>query len=294
MKIEDVVIVGAGPAGVAAAVQLKRSGIEPLLFEKNRVGGLLNNANLVDNYPGFPAGISGTTLVALFEKHLERFGIEVHTEEVLAVEHDGHFAVTTSRRQLRARHLVVASGTKPRAVSGFAVPREAAGRVFHEVYPIRGVLGKKIAVIGAGDAAFDYSLNLARHNQVHILNRGRRRRCLDLLWEKASAESNIRYHENTSITSFRPADDGLALSCGSGRSVLELEVDYVIFATGRIENTDFLSPPLKDKAQVLSAAGKLHVIGDVKNGVFRQSSIAIGEGVSAAMRIYHRLKGNDS
>ena len=73
----DVVVVGAGPAGISASIQLKRSGIEPLLLEKDETGGLLLNANLVENYPGFPDGVSGEILAEIFSKHLKKVGVEL-------------------------------------------------------------------------------------------------------------------------------------------------------------------------------------------------------------------------
>jgi thioredoxin reductase len=292
MKVEDVVIIGAGPAGIAAAIQLKRSGFDPLLLEKNQAGGLLKNANMVDNYPGFPGGIRGTALAGLFEKHLARAGVKVHHEEVRQLDFNEEFFVTTTVREIRARVAVVASGTKPKSVTAPEVPAEASGRVFTEVYPVLGARSCRAAVIGAGDAAFDYALNLARNNKVYVLNRGDKRRCLPLLWEKASAEKNIEYHENTFVNAIRAGGGALGLFCGRGRSTWELPVDYVIFATGRVKNTNFLSGGLLDQAFDLEGAGLLYFVGDVKNDIFRQSSIAVGDGISAAMRIEKKLRGS--
>src|SRR4030042_7192079 len=77
MQIEDIIIIGAGPAGLAAAIQLKRYGIRPLLFERAVVGGLLRNANLVENYPGFPRGITGPGLVKLFARQAHKRGVDL-------------------------------------------------------------------------------------------------------------------------------------------------------------------------------------------------------------------------
>ena len=82
MKIESVAIIGAGPAGLSTALQLKRQGIKAVLFERDKVGGLLRNANLVENYPGFPGGLSGPKLVSLFEQQAWEAGVSITSAEV--------------------------------------------------------------------------------------------------------------------------------------------------------------------------------------------------------------------
>ncbi len=293
MEIKNVVIIGAGPAGISAAIQLKRSGLDPLLLEKNRVGGLLANANLVDNYPGFPRGITGPRLVELFGTHLDKAGVKVEFEGVINLDYEEHFLLETTRRELRSRIVVVASGTEPRKVKTPLLPDDASGLVFDEVYPIAGSSGKRVAIIGAGDAAFDYALNLARRNDVIVLNRGTKRRCLPLLWESARAVKRIEYHENTAASAIQRSGDGVVLICKKNQTDWELQVDYVILATGRTVNRDFLSSRLRTNAAELEKRGLLYFIGDVRNGIYRQSSIAIGDGVSAAMHIYEKLRGTE-
>ncbi len=85
----SVAIIGAGPAGIAAAIQLKRQSVPFTIFEQNEVGGLLRNANWIENYPGFPKGISGLNLIEQFQKHLNQWQIQVKTESVEA--HKMHF-----------------------------------------------------------------------------------------------------------------------------------------------------------------------------------------------------------
>jgi thioredoxin reductase len=289
----EVVIIGAGPAGLACALQLKRSGVEPLLLERAKVGGLLLNANLVENYPGFPQGISGVELVRLFEEQLARVGVEPCFEEVLQLDHDGRlFRIETDRRTIRAEIVVIASGTKPKPFQDCPIPEAAEGKVFHEVYPLLGVRGKRVAIVGGGDAAFDYALNLARENHVYILNRTSRTRCLPLLWERAIANPRIRYRENTLITAIEGSSmgKGLVLKLASGGKGWTLEVDYAIFAIGRVPRLDFLSAELKRRLERLKEEGSLYLAGDVRRGIYRQTAIAVGDGLETAMRIYRKLK----
>jgi len=288
----EVAIVGAGPAGIATALQLARSGIEPLLLERERLGGLLLNANLVENYPGFPRGIPGEELVRLFARQLERAGVEAHHEEVLRLDHDGdRFLVETDKRKTTAEIAVLASGTKPREFTDCPIPEEARERILYEVYPLREATGRRIAIVGAGDAAFDYALNLAsRGSEVHILNRSARVRCLPLLWERARATPGIGYHENTAIAKISATDGGLLLELTSGGRHWALAVDYAIFAIGRVPRLDYLAEGLRGRLAQLQEEGLLYLVGDVRGGRYRQVAIAVGDGLEAAMRIYEKLK----
>ena len=284
MKPEEVLIIGAGPAGVTAAIQLKRCGIPFVLLEKDRVGGLLWNANLVENYPGFPDGVSGPKLVGLLGKQMERLGVQVTFGEVTRVDlENGHLAVGTSLGSYRPRFLVVASGT----VAGPApvtIPAGAQGRAYSEVYPLLGERGKQVIILGAGDAAFDYALNLTKNgNSVTILNRGNTVKCLRLLWERAAAEPSITYRAEAPVreVALDEAAKRLEVRLRAGE---RLEADYLLFATGRIPKTDFVSVELLEKE-----IEGLYFIGDVKNGPYRQAAIAAGDGLRAAMEIHSRL-----
>lgn len=290
MKLEDVTIIGAGPAGIATAIQLKRWGLDPLLLESGHIGGLLVNANLVENYPGFPEGISGGELVKRFEAQLIMVGVVPHFEEVLELDYDEHFILRTSEREFRSKFVVIASGTQPKKFDYIDIPENVSERVLNEVYPIANVEGKKIMIIGAGDAAFDYALNVSYRNEVTILNRGAKRKCLPLLWERADHSFRIEYFENTALSGIESRENGLVLHCVDPQKSWEVRADYVIFAIGRKPQLDFLSQRLREHVNELEGEGKLYFAGDVKNDLYRQTSIATGDGVRAAMRIYQLLE----
>ncbi len=284
--MHEVIIIGAGPGGIATAIQLKRYGIEPFVLEKSHIGGLLVNANLVENYPGFPRGIPGADLVKLFEAQLREVGVAVQFSEVLHLDHQESFIVETEGSKLYSRIVVIASGTRPRYFTAVEIPPEAAGRVFYEVHPIAGIKGERIVIIGAGDAAFDYALNLGHNNEVTILNRGQSKRCLPLLWERTE-KSSIIYRENAAIAAIEWSHDGLAIKCEQDE--WKLAADYVIFAIGRVRQMDYFSERLLEKTSELEGQGLLYLVGDVKNDIYRQTSIAVGDGVHAAMKIYKAL-----
>lgn len=294
-EVADVIIVGAGPAGIAAAIQLKRCEIPSLLLEGNEAGGLLRNANLVENYPGFPEGISGTGLVELFRKQMERLSVYPTIALVEHVSYDQElFVVETDRKTYRSKRLVVSSGTRPVALSEVEFPSGSSVKIYYEVHPLLDLEGSDIAIIGAGDAAFDYALNLSRRNHVYILNRIKKIKSLPLLVERAQTNPNIRYIENTRVQ--RISKDGggrLMVKCIKDEGTCEFSVDYVIAAIGRVPNIGYFSEQVQERMDVLISDGLLYMIGDVKNDIYRQTSIAVGDGVRAAMDIYQREEGKE-
>jgi len=289
-------IIGTGPAGLTTAIQLKRYNLKPILLEKDSIGGLLRNANLVENYPGFPNGISGLKLISLFEKQMRQTGVVVTFDEVTDVDFDGlEFEVTAKRNTYYAPCLIIASGTKPKPFP-IEISAQAKERIFSEVWPLLAMKNKHIAIIGAGDAAFDFALNLAKKNAVTILNRSSETSCLPLLWERAQKMPRIRYLAETTVSGVEADETGsrLRVACVRRDSNAAFDCDFVIFAIGREPQMDFLSERVKLQAPALIESGKLYFVGDVHNGPFRQTAIAAGDGLRAAMQIYERTRGSSS
>jgi thioredoxin reductase len=311
-KQTEVIIIGAGPAGITTAIQLKRYGIPFLLFEKERIGGLLWNANLVENYPGFPNGVSGPGLIRLLEKQMKRIGVEVVYEEVINVDvslrgakrrsnplviggllreerprNDITIVISTPRITYHATTLIIASGTKPLPFP-IQIPEVVRSLVFSDVTHLLDVTKSHIAIVGAGDAAFDHALNLAkRGNSVTILNRGRDVKCLPLLAERIKLRPEIQYRDEVTVSGVESdRAGGLILHCQVSGSVEQIKSDYLVFAIGREPQQDFLSAGVREKEGELTSAGKLHFVGDVRNGLLRQTAIAAGDGLRAAMKIY--------
>ncbi len=289
----EAAIIGGGPAGIAAAIQLRRYYINPLLLEYGEIGGLLLNANLVENYPGFAEGIPGVELVDLFRIHLLQADIEAVREKVTSVDYvKDKFRIETNSGVYESKTLVIASGTKAKP---FDLPYDSAEilrKVYSEIYPLIEENGKTFIIVGGGDAAFDYALNLARRNKVFILNRSGTVKCNAVLWERASESADIEYLTLIQLSDIHCKANRLVIVCRekSHNAVRSLEADYIITAVGREPNLDFIGSGFKDKIEALSAKGLLHFAGDVRNALYRQTAICVGDGVMAAMRINNILR----
>lgn len=288
--VYDAAVIGAGPAGLTTALQLKRYGLSALLFEGNRVGGLLHNANLVENYPGFPGGIPGGDLVRRFSGQIMQAGVEVTLGEVIRIEYDGQaFSLQTQSNAYLAQIIVLSTGTKPVCFPRPLIPDNALERIFYEVHPLGSLHGGRVAIVGAGDAAFDYALNLSRSNEVLIFNRGSTIKCLPLLYERSRVVQNIIYSPLTRIVRISRLSSGsLRLDVAGVDGEMIIDVDYLVGALGRTPRLDLLSG-LSD-VHILETEGRLHLIGDVRRGMYRQTAIAVGDGMLAAMRIFQNIK----
>lgn len=295
MQTNDVIIIGAGPAGIAAAIQLRRYGLEPLVLEKSVIGGLLNNAHLVENYPGFPDGIEGPALASLIQSHAHRFGVKIHSQEVLALTPGpDRFEVTTSNNRYHTPRVIIASGTKPLPPEDVTIDEAAAENVFYEVFPLRTCHANTIAIIGAGDAAFDYALNLSRQNNIVLMNRNNNIKALPLLVERTRNQPTITYQNNCRLEAVTLSPDAsVTLKGQKDGHDYKTQVDKVIFAIGRRPQLDFLPPDMSEELAIPNHQN-LHFIGDVKNGLFRQTAIAVADGVTVAMKIHQQLQESNS
>jgi len=292
MENYPVVIIGAGPAGLAAAMQIKRQGIDSLVLERKLVGGLLLNANLVENYPGFVDGISGPELVSLFKDQAERLEVVIENEEVISIGfEDNLFRIVTNIRKLNSQLLIAGSGTKPRKIADDLYSEDWSQSLFYEVYPLIEEKDKEIVIIGAGDAAFDYALNLSSNNRVTILNRGSKIKALPLLFDRIKVNKAVRYLTNTEITGVSKTTSGkLNISIKSTSPERSIECDYLLAAIGREPEYSFADPSIIDELDKLMKDQKLFLIGDLQNGSFRQTTIAVADGIRVAMLIAQILE----
>lgn len=279
--MHKVAIIGAGPAGISCAIQLKRYDVDFTLFEKNEVGGYLKNANLIENFAGI-TDVSGSKLVQKFKTHLESLNIEVTKKEVqrLSIEND-KIILDIDNKLSVFDYAVIASGTIAKTEQ-FGT----SSKLLYEGHTLFDKEDKDIIVVGAGDAAFDYAINLAKHNRVKIFNRTTRTKSLQLLIERCKNNPNIEYFENTSILYLKDVNDKVNIKTNNTNHPLVV-CDYVICAIGREPNMEFLPNDFDRFDERL-----LFFAGDVKNGDFRQTTIAAGDGMMCAMKIIDLIRKN--
>jgi thioredoxin reductase (NADPH) len=280
-------IIGAGPAGIAAALQLARFEIVPFIYEADRPGGLLHEAGLVENYPGFPRGIAGPDLAARFAASLEDSKATVYPHEVVCVDYDGAaFRISTGKGDAIFSRIIIATGTRPRPLEEVEFEDGTNDEILYGIQALRSSEGQAIAIIGAGDAAYDWALTLARKNDVTILQRSGSARCNAALLRRVRESERITVLEESTVSAISRSDTGrLALSlCGGGCLPRDrMTVDNVIAAVGRVPRLECLSRTILGRVEDLAAAGRIRFAGDAVNGLRRQTAIAVGDGVRAAM-----------
>jgi thioredoxin reductase len=220
--------------------------------------------------------------------------VSVTIGDVVELAYDGRFFLVKTRdHHFRSQVVVIASGTRANTFSDFSIPLHLKDKVYYEVHLLLNVHGKRIAIVGAGDASFDYALNLGKMNDVIILNRGVEVKCLPLLWERASVVPRITYRQQTRITKVLDGPENrFTLECVNSKGTERIYADYLIGAIGRRVEVGYISPELVDRMNEFEEKGVLYLVGDVKNGICRQTSISIGDGIMAAMKIYRRFKEN--
>ncbi|MGQ9583032.1 MAG: NAD(P)/FAD-dependent oxidoreductase [Thermoplasmatota archaeon] len=269
----DAVVVGAGPAGLSAALQLVREGRKALVIERGRPGGQLLAAGLVENYPGVRP-LAGGALARRFLRSAREAGVRVVRGEVLGLSGRGPFRVLTSGGVLRARVVVAATGAQPRGLWGLPS--------VYEVQDVRKYRGLRVAVIGCGDAALDSALRLRGAGaRVTVFCRSGPR-ALPLLVERCS-RAGVKVLHRSAARAVRRVGERLIVESDVG----ETEVDVALSAVGKEPRTGVLPLPIgRLRPHPLSGRTTvpgLYVVGDAASGRFRQVAVAAGMGVAAAM-----------
>ncbi len=287
----DLAVVGAGPAGLAAAIQAKRAGLDVLLLDPGHPGGLARTAEHVENYPGFPGGISGRALMERFVAQAAQVGVSplpLEVEQVRRHERGLALRLARGRGQALARAVILATGTSPRALQ---IP---GLRAVSRVDALPGSLRhQRVLVVGGGEAALDQALLARRRgaSEVRVAVRGDRPRAMDLLVRRCR-DRGIQLDLRTNLVNVLGGghDDPMTIQLQQDDQRHEVVADAVVICIGK----DPLLPALPEGVEPLAGGAAtdplgrtglegLYVVGDARRGRYRQVSIAVGDGVAAAM-----------
>jgi thioredoxin reductase (NADPH) len=294
----DIIIVGAGPAGLTAGIYAGRARLKTLLLEKLIHGGQVMTTDLVENYPGFPEGISGFELSDRMRKQAERFGLEFRSGEVLDLEPgpDGHL-LRLEGEELRAGAVIIASGAR---YKNLEVQGEKAftGKGVSYCATCDGALyrGETIAVVGGGDTALTDTLFLCRFaEKIHLIHRRDALRGEKFLQEQVFAQEQqkkVEIHWNTVVHEIQgqQAVEALDLKNVKTGEHSRLPVAGVFIFVGVTPNTAWLKGrvPLDEwgfiftNAQMATSIPGIFAAGDVRSKLLRQISTAVGDGATAA------------
>ncbi|HZQ10701.1 MAG TPA: thioredoxin-disulfide reductase [Anaerolineae bacterium] len=295
--VENVVIVGSGPAGLTAALYAARANLSPLLISGNEFGGQIALTNEVENYPGFPDGITGPELTELMKQQAEKFGTRFETDHVSHVNLQGHpFTLDTENgMHYEAKSVIIATGASPRRL-GVPGEMELTGRGVSYCATCDGFFfrGKEIAVIGGGDSALQEGLFLTRFaSTVHIVHRRSELRAQPILQERARENPKINFVWDSVVQDIHGNGtvDGLNLVNVRSGEQSELPVQGVFVYIGHFPNTELFRGQLDmNEEGYLTVDERLHTkipgvfaAGEAHDHIFKQAVVSAGFGCMAAM-----------
>jgi len=296
----DTVIIGAGCAGLTAAIYAARANLKPLVLQGHEPGGQLSLTTLVENFPGFPEGIQGPELIENMKKQAARFGAEFHTGHLAHADlRHRPFVLDFGKEKLRTRTLIVASGASARWLG---LPHEQAliGHGVSSCATCDGFFftGKEVAVVGGGDSAMEEALFLTRFaTQVSIIHRRDQFRASKIMLERARQNDKVRFITDTVVEDVydvgKQEVTGLKLRNVKTQATTDFPASALFLAIGHVPNAAMFDGQLdkdpdgylKTENYVFTRVPGVFACGDVQDRRYRQAITASGSGCMAAMEV---------
>jgi len=292
----QLIIVGGGPAGLTAGLYSARGGLKVLLIEKEVIGGQIANADRVDNYPGFPEGISGFELARLIHQQATNHGLETMSGEVTGLtSRYGSNIVNTAEGDFIAQAVIIAGGSQFRKLE---VPGEGEflGKGVSYCATCDGPLfrDKAVAVVGGGDTAVTDALSLSKFaSSVKVIHRRNRLRASKVLQRKAQTNPKIEFIWNSVVTEVKGKEKltDLVLKNTKNDTISLVAVDGVFVAIGLVPNTEYLRGvlPLDEGGYIITTelmettVPGIFAAGDIRHNSVKQAIVAAGDGAVAAL-----------
>ncbi|HYL97229.1 MAG TPA: thioredoxin-disulfide reductase [Terriglobales bacterium] len=299
-EARDTVIIGAGCAGLTAAIYAARANLKPLVLQGHEPGGQLSLTTLVENFPGFPEGIQGPELIENMKKQAARFGAEFHTGHLAHADlRHRPFVLDLGKEKLRTRTLIVASGASARWLG---LPHEQAliGHGVSSCATCDGFFftGKEVAVVGGGDSAMEEALFLTRFaTQVSIIHRRDQFRASKIMLERARQNDKVRFITDTVVEDVydvgKQEVTGLKLRNVKTQATTDFPASALFLAIGHVPNAAMFDGQLdkdpdgylKTENYVFTRVPGVFACGDVQDRRYRQAITASGSGCMAAMEV---------
>ncbi len=295
-QVENILILGTGPAGLAAALYAARADLNPLLLTGMEIGGQAALTDRIENYPGFPEGVGGAELADLFQKNAERFGARLAYEAATDVDLSSRpFTVKTYEKEYQAKALIICTGASPNKLN---VPGETEfrGKGVSYCATCDGWFFKEkdVAVVGGGDSALEEAIFLTRYAKtVTIIHRRDELRAGAILQKRAKANPKIRFIWNSLVEEIR-GDMGvksLLLKKVQDNSQTEIPADGIFIFIGHSPNTRMFQNQLEldDKGYIIAdqrmrtSIPGVFAAGEVCDPFFRQVITSAGMGAAAAI-----------
>ena len=305
-KKRNVIIIGSGPAGLTAAIYAARANLSPLVFEGNQPGGQLTITTEVENYPGFPKGITGPELMDLFREQAQRFGAETVFKNVTKVDFSKRpFKVWIGDEEYSSDSIIIATGASARML-GLESEKELFGYGISACATCDGFFykEKKVLVVGGGDSALEEALFLTKFaSEVWLVHRRDEFRGSKIMQDRALKHPKISVHWNSVVDEFLGSrESGLTgvtvKDTQTGATRLE-SCDGVFIAIGHRPNTTIFEGfiDLDDKKYIITKPDStstnipgVFACGDVQDHKYRQAVTAAGSGCAATLDAEHYLE----
>ncbi len=298
MERYEVLIIGGGPAGLTAGLYTSRAGLKSLLMERGIVGGQIINATLVENYPGFPQGISGAELGSLMHQQAVKYGLEIMTAEVTGIARGQPYNISTTEGDFEATAIIIAAGSEYRKL-GVRGEERLLGHGVSYCATCDGFFfrDQEVAVVGGGDTAITDALELTRHvKKVYVIHRRDQLRAGQVLQQRAFAEPKLDFVWNTVVEEVLgdKVMEELKLHNVKTGQHSTLKVAGVFVAVGLMPNSrnffnivdlDDAGYIITDETMATSTPG-IFAAGNIRRNSPRQIGAAVGDGVTAAMSAF--------
>lgn len=311
IPVHDVIMIGAGPAALAAAIYTTREDIDTVLLEKGVVGGMAAITDWIDNYPGFPKGVAGLEYADNLRAQAERFGAQIEYGEVTEIIDEGKYKrLKTTEGDWLAKTVLIATGTDYKKL-GIPGEQEYYARGVHYCATCDGAFyrDKRLVVVGGGNSAVQEAIFLTRFaSHIDLLVRSTIKASEVLRHELEKHKDKITIHLNTTTDEIVGEEkDGIkkvvkviGTDTATGKKV-EFPTDGVFVFVGLKPNTAFLQGSaielddvgmVKSDDQLQTSMPGVFVAGDVRSGATMQIATATGEGATAALSIREYLEGH--